>query len=103
MTAIDYAIACFHLLTQFVQRQITAEEFEREFLGLPRQYEGLLGDELYAILGELFLDVDAYWHECTLETETNFEISEVTLRKRAHQHLRDLTQYLEDKDLLPDS
>ncbi len=50
--------------------------------------------QLYSILENLFFYADAYWHEVTPETETEFEISEETLRREAASALEKIEQYI---------
>ncbi len=84
------------LIQDFLINLISASDFERSYIDmfLDQKRPVIEDEQLFRILNELFFEVDAYWHEATPETETEFEISEKTLRARAKKALEELDQYI---------
>jgi hypothetical protein len=86
------------LISDFLAGRISASEFETRYLDeFKNEPGGVMSDVLYLILEDMFENVDRYWHECTPDQETDFEISEPTLRKYAQEALQYLKDYLQGR------
>ncbi|HEX6289923.1 MAG TPA: colicin immunity domain-containing protein [Herpetosiphonaceae bacterium] len=75
------------LIHAFIERQISVEEFERQFLNAFKSESEGMDMQLFCILDALFGAVDSYWHECLPGQETAFMISEEQLRREAAKAL----------------
>lgn len=86
------------LISDFLAGCISTTEFEAHYLDeFNNEQGGVMSDTLYLILEDMFENVDRYWHECTPANETDFEISEPTLRKYAQETLLYLKDYLQGR------
>lgn len=68
------------IIESFLAGRLTADEFEDRYLGAFREDPGDWPDEIYDLLNEAFLDVEAFWLESD-ETD-EFLIDEPELRRR---------------------
>src|SRR4029077_7562384 len=57
------------LIDRFIERDISAPDFEKSFLQAMKSERRTLGDPVYPILQELFEDADAYVEQAELRTE----------------------------------
>lgn len=80
------------LIKSFINRKVTVDEFEKDFLAAFKTEPGPMNPSIYDILENLFAAVDAYWYECLPGQETAFTISEDMLREEANQALLKLDQ-----------
>lgn len=80
------------LIQAFVEEEITAKDFEREYLNLFKSETRYSAEPIFRILERLFFDVDDYWEESTEDDEARFIITEATLRRYAAQALVALQQ-----------
>lgn len=76
--AVPYGV----LLRQFVDRRITADEFEVVFLRLYKHDPEEWPSEVFVVLDTLFADVDDYCADETLRVEVG-GLDAAALRKRA--------------------
>lgn len=76
------------LIDEFVKGQVTADEFERQYLTLFKQHTGDLSDSDFEVLNNLFTDVDAYCPDPDLRDED--DISEEQLLSSAKSALLEL-------------
>jgi hypothetical protein len=53
----------------FVEREISAPDFEKSYLHAMKSERRVLGEPVYPILQELFEDADAYVEQADLRTE----------------------------------
>ncbi|MBA3414991.1 MAG: hypothetical protein H0U10_07200 [Chloroflexia bacterium] len=67
------------LIEAFLARELTAKEFEDRYLKVFREDPGTWTDEVYDLLHEAFLDIDAFWPE---PDEDPLSIDEPELRRR---------------------
>lgn len=96
MTSLEYALKNYEILKQYVEGELTAEQFETSFLDFHSMLKDETDDELYNILEEeLFYYVDSFFSECHPEQETDFEVSEQTLKLQSQIALQRLKAYLE--------
>ncbi|MGI8382547.1 colicin immunity domain-containing protein [Priestia megaterium] len=72
---------CKQLIEEFLDKKITADEFQDQYIKTFKISNEKLSNELIFILNDLFESADCYWHECLPGQETSFEISEEELRK----------------------
>jgi Bacterial self-protective colicin-like immunity len=78
------------LIRAFVNQTLAVQDFETLYLeAFKSQHQGL-HPRLFAILDQLFADVDAYSPICLPGEETDFCISESSLRQRAIDALKQL-------------
>lgn len=82
MSTIDKYIL---LITQFVSFEITPSEFEVSYLKMFKNESEMLPEKTYAVLNELFHDVDAYCSDPSLRDED--DLDEHELLKRAEEAL----------------
>ncbi|MFP7487816.1 colicin immunity domain-containing protein [Priestia filamentosa] len=75
------------LIEAFLEGNITADEFQDQYLSKFLKWNDNLDDELFLILNDVFESADCYWKECLPGQETGFEISEQQLRKEVHEAL----------------
>lgn len=81
------------LLKDFVDRKISADEFEQQFLGLFKS-DGVFSGTEFQILDKLFSDVDAYCSDPDLIEDPRFDISENELRASAQETLDKLVKLI---------
>ena len=55
------------LVDRFIERDISAPDFDKPFLQAMKSERRILGDPVYPILQELFEDADAYVERAELE------------------------------------
>lgn len=72
------------LIEDFLNKKITADEFQTQYFKIFKESDDRLGGELFLILNGVFESADCYWHECLPGQETPFEISEQQLRKEVN-------------------
>jgi hypothetical protein len=78
------------LIRAFVNQTLAVQDFETLYLeAFKSQPEGM-HPKLFAVLDQLFADVDAYSPICLPGEETDFCISESSLRQRAIAALKQL-------------
>ena len=84
--------AYIDLLDRFIERGITAPEFEKSFLRMMKSERRTLGEPIYPLLQELFEDADAYVERPELRTEAEDLDDEQLLEcaRRTRQALRDI-------------
>lgn len=79
MPQIDYQ----QLIEQFLHEEMSAKEFQAVFIDTFKK-EKQLGEPLFAILDELFGDVDSFTDDQKLLAENpNFYLDEARLRQKA--------------------
>ncbi|GAC1456319.1 MAG: hypothetical protein PVSMB1_06000 [Gemmatimonadaceae bacterium] len=80
------------LFDRFIERKLTAAEFEASFLQMMKHEHRTLGDPIYPLLQELFEDADAYVESPELRTEPEDLDDEQLLgcAIRTRQALRDI-------------
>lgn len=101
MTSLEYALENYDLLKQYVEGKLTAEQFETNFLNFHSLLEDETDDELYNILEEeLFYYVDSFFSECHPEKETDFLVSEQTLKLQSQIAFKRLEAYLERRGVM---
>lgn len=61
------------LLAQFVTGDMTAAEFEYEFLEMFKNEKESLSDDLYGVLNAMFIDVDRYCGDPSLRDEEDLD------------------------------
>lgn len=91
MTFEDYKT----MIRNFLDRQLSAKEFERHYFNAFRAEAGGMDPDLYHILQALFWAVENYWEGCPPGQETALEISEQQLRLKAHETFTKLEQYIQ--------
>jgi hypothetical protein len=57
------------LIDRFIEREISAPDFEKSYLHAMKSERPVLGEPVYPILQELFEDADAYVEQADLRTE----------------------------------
>lgn len=82
------------LMEDFINKVITVEEFERDYLKTFKNETERMGSLLFEILNGVFEAVDCYWYECLPGQETVFEISELQLRREVNEALVKLNKVL---------
>lgn len=73
------------LITQFVTGEITAPQFEVLYLNMFKNELEIFSEKNYALLNELFFNVDAYCSDPSLRDEN--DLSDQELLERAKQAL----------------
>ncbi len=86
MTTIEYQ----QLIQAFVNQTLTVQSFETHYLEAFKSQPQGMHPRLFAILDQLFADVDAYSASCLPGEESAFCISESSLRQRASDALKQL-------------
>ena len=81
------------LIQDFIEDRVLVEEFEQKYLALFKSETEVMTSEHFKVLDSLFASVDCYWKECQEGQESKFEISEVQLRKDAHNALEKLRNF----------
>src|SRR6266478_4966301 len=76
------------LIEQFVKREIPVSTFERAYLEMFKNDEGLHPDEEFTVLDSLCADVDAFTADAALRTSG--DLDEEGLRARAKRALESL-------------
>jgi len=76
------------LLMQFVSGKITAAQFERSYLEMFKNEQEVFPENVYEVLNNLFLDVDAYCGDPSLRTKE--DLDDDGLRSRAKEALKKL-------------
>ena len=85
------------LLNQFLEKKISTEIFQIEFINLFKSESRHLDDHLYNILEEIFGDCDALSDDPELLLENpSFYINEVVFRERMFSAKRNLQNYVID-------
>jgi hypothetical protein len=77
------------LLTQFVAGEITADQFEHSYLEMFKSEKEKFPENVYEVLNNLFLDVDAYCGDPSLRDEE--DLDDEGLRVSAKEALKKLT------------
>ena len=80
-------MAYVELVRSFVERSISAAEFERCSLTRFKNEPAGMDSRLFDTLNGLFRDVERYSPDCRAEWEGPFIITEATLRQRATEAL----------------
>jgi len=78
------------LIGEFLTKRLSASEFETRFLKAFKNEPGGMSPKVFAVLDELFSDVDSYSADCVEGKESAFEISEAALRRQAAKALDNL-------------
>lgn len=78
------------LIEAFLRRRISAVDFEATYLRAFKDDGTNWPDTVYQILNEVFLDVDAFYPDATIQGE--FVIDEAELRRRVERSLVALRQ-----------
>lgn len=87
------------LIQDYITGKISVKEFEKrynDFYGFGFEPNN---ERLFNILDRLFCEIDLYWENCQPGQESDFEISEPELRKRAEIALHQLEEYLKTEKL----
>ena len=85
----------YFLIKGFVQKTISVETFISNYISLMRsEVEPMLDEKIFAILEDLFEDIDAYSPMALPENETQLLISENTLREEARVAVKELEKVL---------
>ncbi|MCB9009426.1 MAG: hypothetical protein H6656_19045 [Ardenticatenaceae bacterium] len=84
------------LLLTFVNGQISASEFERQYLDLYLQDETIWSDDLFAMLEKLFGDVDAFVADLSLRDAG--DLDEKQLRKSSQNTLEFLNNFMKNPE-----
>ncbi len=85
----------YFLIKGFVQKTISVETFISNYISLMRsEVEPMLDEKIFAILEDLFEDIDAYSPMVLPENETQLLISENTLREEARVAVKELEKVL---------
>ncbi len=75
------------LISDFVVGVISVEKFRDYYFRISSDEKYIFGDEIYPVIGGLFLDIDAYCGDPTIadydSTNPFCDIDEAELRKRA--------------------
>ena len=82
------------LIFQFVNKEISADQFEKDYISLFREFRDtgkVLEDVVLDIISELFTDVDAYCSDPELRDDD--DIDEIELISRAKLSLKKLLDY----------
>ncbi|OCA92586.1 colicin immunity domain-containing protein [Pseudobacillus wudalianchiensis] len=82
------------LIGDFINKAITVEDFERNYLNSFKNETERIDNALFDILNDVFEAVDCYWHECLPGQETDFTISEQQLRNEVSEALIKLNNLL---------
>jgi len=85
------------LITQFLNKQISAKDFETRFLNERREdkywMSGLFNKDVGQILDTLFLDIDEFTSDELFLENNLYAINEAELRKRTAFIFRKLENY----------
>jgi len=85
----------YFLIKGFVQNTISVETFISNYISLMRsEVEPIFDEKIFAILEDLFEDIDAYSPMVLPENETQLLISENTLREEARVAVKELEKVL---------
>ena len=85
----------YFLIKGFVQKTISVETFISNYISLMRsEVEPIFDEKIFAILEDLFEDIDAYSPMVLPENETQLLISENTLREEARVAVKELEKVL---------
>ena len=82
------------LLLSFVDGQISASEFERQYLDLYLQDETIWSDDLFSMLEKLFGDVDAFVADSSLRDAG--DLDERQLRQSSQNTLEFLNNFMKN-------
>ena len=77
------------LITQFVTGEITASQFETTYLEMFKNETDILPEDVYDVLNNLFLDVDAYCGDPELRDDE--DLDDEDLVSSAKEALKKLT------------
>mgnify|MGYP001328866952 CR=1 FL=1 len=94
MTKYDYLQKYISLMTQFIESNITASDFEAKYLYIFKNESVKLSDEIYFILNDLFIDVDAFCDDIDLRDEE--DLDEEALRDSVQLNLKKLKAKIQD-------
>lgn len=61
------------LLNQFVDREVSAPQFEAAFLEMFKNEPSIFPEDIYEILNNLFIDVDAYCEDESLRDDNDLD------------------------------
>jgi hypothetical protein len=86
MTTTEYQ----ELIQTFVSQTLSVQDFETQYLEAFKAQPQGMHPGLFALLDQLFGDVDAYSADCLPGEETAFCISETALRQRAAETLKQM-------------
>lgn len=89
MTTIEWLEKYILLISQFVAGEITTPQFEASYLRMFKNETENLPEDIYDVLNNLFLDVDAYCGDPDLRDEE--DLSEEQLLASAKVTLEKLT------------
>jgi len=67
-------------IKQFVDGEISASQFEESYSNIFKNHENLLPENVFEILNELFLDIDAYCSDPELMEEDDIDDQELMRR-----------------------
>jgi hypothetical protein len=81
------------LVNQFLNRRLTAEEFQKAYLTKFKQEKDGMDTKLFSILQGLFEDLDAYSPLWSEEDESSIRLTERNLRVAASEALKQLEAY----------
>ena len=84
------------LIQSFVDGSISIDKFESTYLHAIKN-EREMDNIPFAILQNLFEDVDAYSPLWSSEDENAYRITEKTLRQEAQQALKEINQYMKSR------
>lgn len=88
------------ILGRFLEGTISAEEFQRAFLGQFKNENRHLNDQLFELLDGLFSDVDAFTTDPELVAENpRFYLDEAMLREKTSHALKQLIQLQQENNL----
>lgn len=85
------------LMEDFINKLITVEDFERDYLNTFKNETERMDNTLFEILNGVFEAIDCYWYECLPGQEIAFEISEQQLRKEVSEALVKLNKVLNNR------
>jgi hypothetical protein len=81
-----------NLVNDFVSRRIPPKQFEKEYLEMFKSDPAIRSKEVYNILNEIFLDLDAYQDDPALLGKR--DIDEAKLRRRVEHGLKSLDEHV---------
>lgn len=92
MTSTQHLKPYITLIHQFVNKQITATEFETSFTNMFKNETYLFSEEVFQVLNRLFTDVDAYCDDDELCDEDDLNDEQLySCAEQALEHLKSLS------------
>ena len=80
------------LIRAFVEGRLPVAEFEQRYLRAFKDEPAGMEPRVFAVLNQLFTDVDAYTPGLAEDEEDAFSLSEASLRRQAELALAELTR-----------